>query len=183
MSALAVLVGWRGIAYYQWDQAQQADKRRLAAAEQAMADQARAKAAAAESEFAAGKGAILAELQALAAARRWDDASKAAAKYRSVTDPDYARLAAQIRTGADEARAKVAAAEKAAADLAERERRRQAGVRIGMTAQQVRQSSWGSPERVNATHHARGTREQWVYPGHQYLYLENGILTSVQTSR
>jgi hypothetical protein len=28
---------------------------------------------------------------------------------------------------------------------------------------------------------AGGVHEQWVYPGDQYLYFENGLLVTVQT--
>jgi len=45
------------------------------------------------------------------------------------------------------------------------------GVSIGMTAQQVTdESSWGKPNHVNRTVTAAGVREQWVYPGPQYLF-------------
>lgn len=57
-----------------------------------------------------------------------------------------------------------------------------AGVVIGMTADKILQSNWGKPQRINETITARGKREQWVY-GSGYLYLEDGILTSIQTSR
>lgn len=60
---------------------------------------------------------------------------------------------------------------------------RRGGVRIGMTAEQVRASCWGKPQKVNATHTAGGDHEQWVYPGYQYVYVRNGIVTSIQTSR
>lgn len=64
------------------------------------------------------------------------------------------------------------------AEIAARKRQ---GVKIGMTAERVLQSSWGRPESVNRTITTRGTREQWVYPGmRNYLYFEDGILTSIQ---
>jgi hypothetical protein len=56
------------------------------------------------------------------------------------------------------------------------------GVSIGMTAEQIRKSSWGKPRSINETITAAGKHEQWVYGG-GYLYLENGVLTSIQTSR
>ena len=56
------------------------------------------------------------------------------------------------------------------------------GVDIGMTADAVRKSSWGKPQKVNSTITANGRHEQWVYGG-GYLYLDNGVLTSIQTSR
>lgn len=58
------------------------------------------------------------------------------------------------------------------------------GVRVGMTQEQViNGSNWGRPLRINKTTSVYDVREQWVYGDGNYLYFENGILTSVQTSR
>lgn len=51
---------------------------------------------------------------------------------------------------------------------------------IGMTADQIRSSSWGSPEDINKTTTEFGTSEQWVYPDYKYIYLDNGIVTAIQ---
>jgi len=56
----------------------------------------------------------------------------------------------------------------------------QHGVRIGMTTNEVRTSSWGKPHDVNRTTNAYGTSEQWVYGGQNYLYFRNGVLESIQ---
>jgi hypothetical protein len=56
------------------------------------------------------------------------------------------------------------------------------GVTIGMTRAQVYASCWGKPLRVNKTIGSYGTHEQLIYGGSNYLYLENGILRSIQTS-
>lgn len=53
------------------------------------------------------------------------------------------------------------------------------GVRIGMTAERVRLSSWGNPRSINRTISANSTHEQWCYDG-GYLYFEDGILTTIQ---
>jgi hypothetical protein len=53
---------------------------------------------------------------------------------------------------------------------------------IGMTAEMVRRS-WGNPERINTTITAAGTSEQWVYGLQNYVYLTNGRVTAMQTSR
>ncbi|MFA7556414.1 MAG: hypothetical protein WCZ20_01270 [Hydrogenophaga sp.] len=82
-----------------------------------------------------------------------------------------ARLVAEIEKAA-------AAARKAA--LAEKKKK---GVSPGMTGQDVIESSWGRPERINRTDYPGGYREQWVYGGGNYLYFQNGILASIQTSR
>jgi len=55
------------------------------------------------------------------------------------------------------------------------------GVRIGMTVDQVlSQSHWGRPWSINRTTSATGVREQWVYGEGQYLYFDNGRLTTIQ---
>lgn len=57
--------------------------------------------------------------------------------------------------------------------------RKSQGVRIGMTPQQVLQSSWGKPQKVNRTVTSASTREQWVYGG-GYIYIENGVVVAIQ---
>lgn len=52
-------------------------------------------------------------------------------------------------------------------------------VRIGMTKKMC-EDSWGKPESINRTTNAYGTSEQWVYGGGNYLYFDNGKLTSIQ---
>lgn len=55
------------------------------------------------------------------------------------------------------------------------------GIKVGMTAEQVRGAKhWGRPERVNSTTGPYGTREQWVYGGGRYVYLQGGTVTSIQ---
>jgi len=50
---------------------------------------------------------------------------------------------------------------------------------IGMTADQVRNSTWGSPKEINKSTYSWGTKEQWVYSNYRYIYLENGVVTSI----
>lgn len=54
------------------------------------------------------------------------------------------------------------------------------GVFIGMSTEEVRTVGWGRPDSINRTTTARGTREQWVYGGRNYLYFEDGFLTKIQ---
>ena len=55
------------------------------------------------------------------------------------------------------------------------------GVRLGMTPKQViEDTSWGKPKSINRTTNEYGVREQWVYGIKNYLYFENGKLTSIQ---
>lgn len=51
---------------------------------------------------------------------------------------------------------------------------------IGMTAEEVKQSKWGEPKKINKTTTKYGVDEQWVYPNYKYIYLEDGIVTSIQ---
>ena len=49
---------------------------------------------------------------------------------------------------------------------------------VGMTAEEVRNSTWGSPDDINKTVTSYGTTEQWVY-GNKYIYFRDGIVTSI----
>lgn len=54
---------------------------------------------------------------------------------------------------------------------------------IGMTAEQVKESTWGKPSEINKTTNLYGVHEQWVYRGYskdRYIYLDDGIVTSIQ---
>lgn len=56
-------------------------------------------------------------------------------------------------------------------------------VQIGMP-QELVEIAWGKPDRVNDTIYSRGKHSQWVYrDGSQYVYFEDGICTSIQSSR
>jgi len=70
-------------------------------------------------------------------------------------------------------------ADKIAKDAQEKARAKTEGVRIGMTQEQVRNSNWGNPRKINKTTGRYGVYEQWVYNG-GYLYFEDGILTTIQ---
>lgn len=51
---------------------------------------------------------------------------------------------------------------------------------LGMTYDEVKASLWGEPVDVNRTVTQYGTHEQWVYGNGQYLYFDDGVLTSFQ---
>ena len=51
---------------------------------------------------------------------------------------------------------------------------------IGMTAEEVRNSTWGEPEDINRTTTDYGVYEQWVYSNYRYIYFDNGIVTAIQ---
>lgn len=55
-------------------------------------------------------------------------------------------------------------------------------VMLGMNAEQVTMS-WGRPERINETLTAGRRSEQWVFGGRSYVYLDNGKVTSIQSTR
>ena len=60
---------------------------------------------------------------------------------------------------------------------------RRGPVTIGMTAEQVIASCFGQPDRINRTELASGTiREQWVKRS-SYVYLTNGRVTAIQSTR
>lgn len=50
---------------------------------------------------------------------------------------------------------------------------------IGMTAENLEQSTWGYPNKKNITETASHTKEQWVYD-QGYIYLTDGIVTAIQ---
>lgn len=54
-------------------------------------------------------------------------------------------------------------------------------VAVGMTAEQAR-LAWGKPETINNTITQAGRSEQWVYSLDQILYVENGVVRSMQLS-
>ncbi|MEK3992643.1 hypothetical protein [Robertmurraya sp. FSL R5-0851] len=54
------------------------------------------------------------------------------------------------------------------------------GVKIGMTKDEVLNSSWGKPDSINTTTSAYGSSEQWVYGNGNYLYFENEVLVTIQ---
>ena len=52
--------------------------------------------------------------------------------------------------------------------------------RIGMTSDDVLNSSWGNPDKKNVTNTKYGKHEQWVYTHNRYVYIDNGIVTAIQ---
>ncbi len=52
--------------------------------------------------------------------------------------------------------------------------------KIGMTKEEIRNSKWGEPDKINKDEYAWGTSEQWVYRNRGYIYFKNGIVTSIQ---
>ena len=51
---------------------------------------------------------------------------------------------------------------------------------IGMAEHEVEGSTWGAPMYKNKTTTASTHREQWVYYGHKYLYIRDGVVTALQ---
>jgi tetratricopeptide (TPR) repeat protein len=51
---------------------------------------------------------------------------------------------------------------------------------IGMTQDEVLNSSWGKPLDRNKTTTEYGVSEQWVYGSDRYIYFDNGIVTAIQ---
>lgn len=54
---------------------------------------------------------------------------------------------------------------------------------IGMTPEEVRKSTWGSPDKINKDTYSWGTSEQWVYKdgkySNKYIYFKNGYVSSI----
>lgn len=50
---------------------------------------------------------------------------------------------------------------------------------IGMTTEEVLNSTWGEPDDINKDTYSWGVKEQWCYPNNKYIYLEDGIVTSI----
>jgi hypothetical protein len=55
-------------------------------------------------------------------------------------------------------------------------------VAVGMTAEMVRMS-WGEPRSINRTVTTGHTTEQWVYSMRSLVYLRDGLVTAIQTSK
>lgn len=51
---------------------------------------------------------------------------------------------------------------------------------IGMTAEEVKNSTWGKPKKINKTTTKYGVHEQWVYSSGKYIYFDDGVVTSIQ---
>lgn len=147
-----------------------AERAEAAKQQQELDADAAATAAARSAKFAAERTGIVAQAKKLVAERKYREAVDLRDKYVWADDAALEAIVAP-------AREKLVAA----AIAKNRAERKKEGVRIGMTVQEVIESSWGKPAHVNRTTSTYGTREQWVYPGyHNYLYFENGVLTSIQ---
>lgn len=120
-------------------------------------------------EFQRDRAAIIAKVKRLLSEGKWQQASDLAGRYGFVHDPELEPLEAR-------ADAKVAAMREAQRKAEARKK----GVSVGMSKEQVLESSWGKPQSVNTTTTAFGVREQWVYGGRNYLYFTDGVLTSIQ---
>lgn len=124
-----------------------------------------------------------------------DQVSSAANTYNTklfTVDPDkllaqdaeskamLARLQQDLVAAEKTGQAALEARDNARRAAAARDAKRKGGVRLGMTAAQVRASNWGRPGSINRTTSAAGIHEQWVYEDGNYLYFENGVLTTIQ---
>jgi hypothetical protein len=69
-----------------------------------------------------------------------------------------------------------------AADAHVRECAKHGAPRIGMSSKQLTATCWGKPDTVNRTQTAGAVFDQYVYGDDRYVYLTNGVVTSIQTS-
>ena len=90
---------------------------------------------------------------------------------------DKNEKALQVKAKIEEEKAKKEEARRIAKEKAERKKQ---GVSIGMTKEEVLQSMWGKPNDINRTIGEGYENEQWCYDGYNYLYFEDGILTTIQ---
>lgn len=67
-------------------------------------------------------------------------------------------------------------------DPAYRQPLRDGRIMIGMPAHLV-EVSWGKPKHINRTITGVGITEQWVYGAGDYVYIDNGRVRAIQTSR
>lgn len=51
---------------------------------------------------------------------------------------------------------------------------------IGMERSEIEKTTWGEPMYKNQTTTATSFREQWVYFGHRYIYVRDGVVTAIQ---
>lgn len=51
---------------------------------------------------------------------------------------------------------------------------------VGMSSDELIFSKWGEPKKINKTTNTYGISEQWVYGNGRYVYLDDGIVTSIQ---
>lgn len=51
---------------------------------------------------------------------------------------------------------------------------------IGMTAEEVRDSTWGEPKKINKSTTQYGVSEQWVYSSSKYIYFDDGVVTAIR---
>lgn len=182
---IVLLLVFGGCAYFEHLKSERRVARETrTAAEQRAAAEAEAKASqlARRSAFAARRDVVLADVQKAVAAKEWRLANHELEPWERDGDPtdvEFNDLSKKIKIEFAALEKKLAVA----AEAEDRKRRKREGVRVGMTADEVLMSQWGRPERVNRTVTKYGVREQWVYPGFQYLYFENDKLTSIQHSR
>ena len=97
-------------------------------------------------------------------------------EFEAVADPEFMKLWQQVFDADD----KATKARLAKQDVIDKKEAKKLGVSLGMTREQVIGSSWGRPQQVNTTTGRHGSREQWVYSSRNYLYFENGVLTTIQ---
>jgi hypothetical protein len=55
-------------------------------------------------------------------------------------------------------------------------------ISVGMTVAQVYRSCWGKPKSVNISVMGSTKTEMLLYDGYNYVYAENGIVKSIETS-
>lgn len=99
-----------------------------------------------------------------------------------MTDSQAKALLAEAKAGVEAEERKLQkeqTVKQAKLDAAEKARKKREGVSLGMTMQDVLDSSWGKPRQVIRTQSPFVTTEVWIYSGGT-LAFNNGVLTVIQ---
>jgi flavodoxin len=99
-----------------------------------------------------------------------------------MTDSQAKALLADSKAGVEAEERKLQkeqAVKQAKLDAAEKARKKREGVSLGMTMQDVLDSSWGKPRQVIRTQSPFVTTEVWIYSGGT-LAFNNGVLSVIQ---
>lgn len=102
---------------------------------------------------------------------------------KDAASTEVIKVAPAIDTGGTDASAQERL-DKMKADNAKFDAMMSGKVMRGMTASQVK-NAWGRPTKINQSIGSSGVSEQWVYRREhgdaQYIYFENGVVTSIQS--
>jgi hypothetical protein len=97
----------------------------------------------------------------------------------SFDEPYFHVIADDGRSGFTDARLFWSATTTVDPVVAAEECKKKGNPKLGMNAKQVAATCWGPPKYVNAKTRATGRYEQYVYGDDKFVYLRDGVVTSV----